>query len=111
MTTFTRRAVQILSEEWEQWQEQRTEKIERGEQVDYFNSEAVYRRLADEGWPIPDYALDELWKELKQNEQIQGTGFLDADKWKMHGNWRFVWINPDILDETLYLEGDDYRIL
>ena len=104
MTTFTRRAVQVLSEEWERWQEQPGPK-------DYFNSEAVYRILVDEGWPIPDYALDELWKELKENEQIEGRDFMGRDAWKQHGNWRIVWVNPDILDDTIYLEGDDYRLV
>ena len=104
MTTFTRRAVEILVEEWERWSEKSPPK-------DYFSSEAVFQRLVDEGWPIPEYALDELWKELKKNKQIKGTGFIGRDAWKQHGNWRFTWVNPHILDDTIYLEGDDYRFL
>jgi hypothetical protein len=29
----------------------------------------------------------------------------------MHGNRRFMWVNPGILDDTLYLGGDDYQTL
>lgn len=104
MTTFTRKAVQILSEEWERWSDTPPPK-------DYLRSQVIYERLVAEGWDVPDYALDELWEHLRDTEQIRGPRFMGRDGWRMHGNRQFMWVNPDILDDTLYLEGDDYRIL
>ena len=104
MTTFTRRAVEILVEEWERWWSKPPPK-------DYPKSDAIYERLVAEGWKVPDYALDELWEHLRAREQIKGSGWLGSDGWRMHGNWTFMGVNPHILDDTAYLEGDDYRFL
>ena len=100
MTTFTRRAVQILSEEWERWSETSPPK-------EYLKSKVIYERLVAEGWDVPDNALNDSW----ETEQIRGPRFLGRDGWRMHGNRRFMWVNPGILDDTLYLGGDNYQIL
>ncbi len=105
MTTFTRRAVEILVEEWERWWSAKPRP--KG----YLESGVIYERLVAEGWDVPDYVLDKLWERLRAEEQIKGPGLQGKDGWRMHGNRTFMGVNPHILDDTAYLERDDYRLL
>lgn len=102
MKSFERRAVEILLDEWLHWQEKPTPK-------DYLRSEPIYQRLIDENWTVPDYTLDKLWKQLKAIGQLKGNGWHGRSAWAQHGNWQFVWVNPDILEDTQELTGySDY---
>lgn len=89
--TFWRRAVEMLHEE-----------SKEAQQVE---SKNVYRRLRDEGWEVPDYALDNLWKQLADRGQIRGPAMLGRDEIARHGNRIITWVNPDILEDTSRFAG------
>jgi len=83
-----RRAIQVLPEEF-------ANKPPEG-----LGSEAVYRRLTDEGMHVPDYALSDLWEKLDTLEYIAGRRVLGVDETteRQHGGWYIQRVHPDILD-------------
>lgn len=93
MRTLRRRAVELLHDEWKR----------SGEAA--VGSEDIYRRLRKEGWEVPDYELKELWELLVAERQVRAAPALDAEATRQHGDRRISWVNPDILEETLGVEG------
>jgi hypothetical protein len=91
------RAVEVLDDEWQKLQE----KKERGGAVEQgLGTEHVYRRLLEEGWDVPDYALNKLWESLAAFGRIRGQRVDDGGGMELHGARLITWVSPAILEET-----------
>lgn len=93
MRTLRRRAIELLRDEWE------------GGGEAAVGSEDIYRRLREEGWEVPDYELKELWELLVAERQVRAAPASNTGATRQHGDRRISWVNPDILEETLGVEG------
>jgi len=65
-----------------------------GEEGKHIESKALFTRLWDQQVEIPDYAMHNALKYLKEQGCIRGAGYIGRQAVRQHGAMTITWVNP-----------------